>query len=153
MLDAFNDLAKVTRSHVPTANAPATIDVPHIHPQPAWEGQTVPEGKDASPSTQEGTLAASQPFASTLKHGKPLGSKDSQPWKRKITPTSDPSLNLTIAHSSIPTHEVILDYGDASNETCQPFENREISVHYTVLDEVWNMNEMIVDCIRVLNSY
>ena len=52
---------------------------------------------------------------------------------------------MTIAHSSVPTHEVILDYGDASDETCRPLENREISVHYTVLDEVWNRNEMIVD--------
>ncbi|KAM1466174.1 hypothetical protein ACFX1X_045115 [Malus domestica] len=62
-----------------------------------------------------------------------------------MAPTSNLSLNLTIAHSSVPTHEVILDYSDASNETCRPPENREISVHYTVLDEVWNMNEMIID--------
>ncbi|KAM2228185.1 hypothetical protein ACFXTI_014911 [Malus domestica] len=62
-----------------------------------------------------------------------------------MAPTSDPSLNPTIADSSVPTHEVILDYGDASDETCRPSENREISVHYTVLDAVWNRNEMIVD--------
>ncbi|KAM1716481.1 hypothetical protein EV2_024876 [Malus domestica] len=62
-----------------------------------------------------------------------------------MAPTSDPSLNPTIADSSVPTHEVILDYGDASDETCWPPENRVISVHYTVLDEVWNRNEMIVD--------
>ncbi|KAB2595459.1 retrotransposon protein [Pyrus ussuriensis x Pyrus communis] len=30
-------------------------------------------------------------------------------------------------------------------ERCRPPENREISVHYTVLDEVWNRNEMIVN--------
>ncbi|KAM1025236.1 hypothetical protein ACFX2C_038431 [Malus domestica] len=62
-----------------------------------------------------------------------------------MTPTSDPSLNPTIVYSSVPTHEVILDYGDALNETCQPPENREISVHYIVLDEVWNRKEMIID--------
>ena len=62
-----------------------------------------------------------------------------------MTPTSDPSLNLTIAHSFFPTHEVILDYGDASDKTCRPFENPKISVHYAVFDKVWNMNEMIVD--------
>ncbi|KAM1890893.1 hypothetical protein ACFX14_034237 [Malus domestica] len=61
-----------------------------------------------------------------------------------MAPTSDPSLNLTIAYSSIPMHKVILDYGDASNETCWALKNREISVHYAVLDEVWNRNEMIV---------
>ncbi|KAM3000765.1 hypothetical protein FF2_037134 [Malus domestica] len=62
-----------------------------------------------------------------------------------MAPTSDLSLNPTIAHSSVPTHEVILDYGDALDETCWPSQNREILVHYTVLDEVWNRNEMIVD--------
>ncbi|KAM1851176.1 hypothetical protein ACFX13_015279 [Malus domestica] len=84
MPDAFNDLAKVTRSHIPSVNAPARIYVPHVRPQPAWEGWTVPEGGEAVPSTQQ-------------------------------------------------------------DETCRPSENREISVHYAVLDEVWNRNEIIVD--------
>ncbi|KAM2555555.1 hypothetical protein TB2_019546 [Malus domestica] len=122
MPNAFTDLAKVTRSHIPAANTPARIDVP-----------------------RQGTLAASQSSASTLKRGRPLGSKDSQPRNRKMAPTSDPSLNPTIAHSSVPTYEVILNYGDVSDETYRPPENREISVHYTVLDEVWNRNEMIID--------
>ncbi|KAM1418750.1 hypothetical protein ACFXTO_022373 [Malus domestica] len=38
MPDAFNDLAKVTRSHIPAANTPARIYVPRIHQQPTWEG-------------------------------------------------------------------------------------------------------------------
>ena len=67
---------------------------------------------------RQGTLAASQSSAPTLKHGRP---------------------------PSVPTHEVILDYCDASDKTCRPPENREISVHYTVLDELWNRKEMIVD--------
>ena len=54
-------------------------------------------------------------------------------------------MNPTIAHSYVPTYEVILDYGDVLDKTTQPPENREISVHYTVLDEVWNRNEIIVD--------
>ncbi|KAM1936245.1 hypothetical protein ACFX15_013539 [Malus domestica] len=62
-----------------------------------------------------------------------------------MAPTNDPSLNPTIAYSSVPTHEVILDYGDALDETCRPPDNCEILVQYTVLDEVWNRNEMIVD--------
>ncbi|KAM1635107.1 hypothetical protein ACFXTN_011967 [Malus domestica] len=83
----------------------------------------------------------SQSSAPTLKCGRPLGSKDLQPRKRKMAPSSDPSLNLTIAHSSVPMHKVILDYGDASDETCRSPENSEISVHYVVLDEVWNRND------------
>ncbi|KAM1683262.1 hypothetical protein ACFX14_034438 [Malus domestica] len=141
----FNDLAKVTRSHIPTANTPTRIDVPRVRQQPAWEGWTVPKDGKAIPSMRQGTLTASQSSAPTLKCGRPLGSKDSQPWKRKMAPTSDPSLNPTIAHSPVLTHEVILDYGDALDETCWPSENREISLHYTVLDEVWNMNKMIID--------
>ena len=62
-----------------------------------------------------------------------------------MAPTSDPSLNPTITHSFVPTYEVILDYSDALDETCRPPENREISVHYAVLDEAWNRNEMIID--------
>ncbi|KAM1651843.1 hypothetical protein ACFXTN_004365 [Malus domestica] len=107
MSDAFNDLTKVTRSHILITNAPAMIDVPC--------------------------------------RGRPFGSKDSQPQKRKMAPTSDPSLNSTIAHSFIQMHEVILDYGNTSYETCQPPKNCEISVYYAVLDDVWNWNKMIVD--------
>ncbi|KAM0984301.1 hypothetical protein ACFX14_011873 [Malus domestica] len=145
MLDAFTDLAKVTRSHIRAANAPARIDVPRVHHNPAWKGQTVPEDGKAAPSTWPGTMAASQSSAPTLKGGKSLGLKDSQPQKRKSASTSDPSLNPTITHSYIPTHKVILDYGDVLEETTRPPENREISVHYAILDEVWNQNEMIVN--------
>ncbi|KAM1533781.1 hypothetical protein ACFX10_007648 [Malus domestica] len=145
MPDDFDDLAKVIRSHISVANTPAMIDVPYVCQQPAWEGRTVPEGGEVAPSMRQGTLAASQSSALTLKHGRPLSSNDSQPQKRKMASTSDPSLNSTIAHSSVLTHEVILNYCDASDETCWPSENRKISVHYTVLDVVWNRNEMIVD--------
>lgn len=41
-------------------------------------------------------------------------------------------------------HEVILDYGEVLDETNRSPENREILVHYTILYEVWNQNEMIV---------
>ncbi|KAM2133212.1 hypothetical protein ACFX1R_003337 [Malus domestica] len=72
MPNAFNDLAKVTISHIPAANTPVRIDVPHIHQQHTWEGQTVPEDGEAAPSMRQGTLAASQSSAPTLKRGRPL---------------------------------------------------------------------------------
>ncbi|KAM2911762.1 hypothetical protein FF1_004482 [Malus domestica] len=59
MSDAFNDLAKVTRSHILITNAPAMIDVPCVRQQPIWEYRTVPEGGEATPSTRQGTLVAS----------------------------------------------------------------------------------------------
>ncbi|KAM1948118.1 hypothetical protein ACFX15_008351 [Malus domestica] len=117
MPGAFNDLAKVTRSHIPAANASARIYVPRVCHNPVWEGRTVPECGEAASSTWPSILAASQSSASTLKLGKPLGSKDSQPWKWKSTPTSDSSLNPTITYSSIPTRKVILDYSDVLHKT------------------------------------
>ena len=42
-------------------------------------------------------------------------------------------------------HKVILDYCDVLDEANWLPENREILVHYAVLDKVWNQNEMIID--------
>ncbi|KAM1670270.1 hypothetical protein ACFX2K_044274 [Malus domestica] len=75
MLDAFNDLAKVTRLYILSANPYARIDVPCVHHNPAWEGQTIPVYKEAASSVRPGTLAASQSSAPTLKRGRPLGIK------------------------------------------------------------------------------
>ena len=83
MPDAFNDLAKVRRSHIPAANTTARIDVPRVRQQPAGEGRTIPEGGKAPPSTRQGTLAARQSSAPILKRDRPLGSKDSQPSEEK----------------------------------------------------------------------
>ena len=55
--DAFIDAKKVTKSHIPTANAPARINVP------------------------EGPLANESKIC--LKRGRPIGSKDVTPWKRR----------------------------------------------------------------------
>ncbi|KAM2891371.1 hypothetical protein COP2_009678 [Malus domestica] len=74
---AFSDLEKVTRSHIPATNTPARINVPRVRQQHAWEGWTVPEDREASPSTWQGTLMAIQSSAPTMKRDKPLGSKDS----------------------------------------------------------------------------
>ncbi|KAM2878877.1 hypothetical protein FF1_014434 [Malus domestica] len=149
MPDTFIDLAKVTRLHIPAANTLARIDTPRECRNITWESRTIPKGGDDAPSTWPNTLAASQSSAPTMKHGKPLGLKHSQPQKRKTTQTSDPSLNPTIAYSFVPTYEVILDYGDVLDKTTRPPKNHEISIHYAVLDEVWNQNEMIVDDVFV----
>ncbi|KAM2088198.1 hypothetical protein ACFX1T_032306 [Malus domestica] len=93
------------------------------------------------------TLAVSQSSAPTQKCDRPLGSKDSHPWKRKTTTQGpeEPTMNPTIAYSFYATHEEILDYGSILEETNPLPEDREISVYYVSLDDVWNINEMIVD--------
>ena len=57
LLDAFIDTKKVTKSHIPTANIPTRIDVP--------VGQLTNESKIR------------------LKRGRPVGSKDVTPRKRR----------------------------------------------------------------------
>jgi hypothetical protein len=56
--DAFTDLKRVTKSHIPATNAPEKIDVQH---------------------GQSSTANESNP---TIKRGRPLGSKDKNPRKR-----------------------------------------------------------------------
>ena len=57
LVDAFIDTKKVIKSHIPTAYVLAWIDVPI--------GQLTNE------------------FKILLKHGRPVGSKDVTPWKRR----------------------------------------------------------------------
>ena len=57
MPDAFNDAMKVTKSHIPAANAPARIDVP----------------------VRQNKVAANDSSGAHLKCGRPPGSKDSSP--------------------------------------------------------------------------
>ncbi|KAM1225989.1 hypothetical protein ACFX2G_045625 [Malus domestica] len=140
MPDAFTDLTRVTRSHIPAANTPTKIDVPNVR------RTTLLEAWDANYGDPR-TLAASQSSAPTQKHGRPLGSKDSHPRKRKTTAQGpeEPTVNPTITYSFYPTHKEILDYGSVLEETNPLPENREISVYYASLDDVWRRNEMIVD--------
>ena len=133
MPDAFSDLAKVTRSHIPAANVPARIDVP-------VERRT--------------TMAASQSVVPAQKRGRPSGSKDSNPRKRTNLAQTNP-MDITI--STDPSHEIVQDYGyvletntlgDASMSAPIP-ENREISTNFACLSENWNRNEIIVDDVFV----
>ncbi|KAM1519809.1 hypothetical protein ACFX1Z_022571 [Malus domestica] len=93
------------------------------------------------------TLAAIQSSTPTQKCVRPLDSKDSHPRKRKSKAQGpkEPTVNLTIAYSFYPTHKEILDYGSVLEETNPSPNNREISVYYASLDDVWRINEMIVD--------
>jgi len=59
LLDAFIDANKVTKSHIPVANVPSKIDI--------LTHQVV---------TNE--------YGTRQKIGRPVGSKDINPWKRKI---------------------------------------------------------------------
>ena len=78
MPDTFIDLARMTRSHIPAANMPAKMDVPNVRQTSLLEAQGANLG-------DLHTLVTSQSSALTQKCGRPLGSNDSHPWKRKPT--------------------------------------------------------------------
>ncbi|BBG94674.1 transposable element gene [Prunus dulcis] len=132
MPDAFNDAANVTKSHIPAANAPARIDV--------HDGQS--------------NVPANGSSAARLKRGRPLGSKDSVPRKRKLMDKMNPNeINRepTIHNSNAPKEgQVLLDKENVIGETSAPKvatvpESQEISINYTSTDELWSRNEMIID--------
>jgi len=105
MPNVFTDLARVTRSHITVTNTPTKMDVPNVQLTFFLEARGANLGDPR-------TLAASQSSVLTQKRGRPLGSKDSHPKKRKSKTQGpkEPTVNPTIAYSFYPTHEEILDY-------------------------------------------
>ena len=97
MPDAFLDSTKVTKSHIPPANIPVRIEIPM--------------GKLKYSVTNE--------HKPQLKHGRPIGSKDTIPRKRKSVKFNAPEehtnvkgLNdelITLAKTSIEqlSHEIV----------------------------------------------
>ena len=113
--DAFNDATKVMKSHIPVVNAPARIAVP--------EGQAK---MDENPPQ--------------LKRGRPIGSKDTVPRKRRgrnqeSTP-EEPGVVLASkelnALEEAQTHEKITNP-----------RNTENSIIYC--NEIWDRNKIIID--------
>ncbi|KAM1396304.1 hypothetical protein ACFX2I_014016 [Malus domestica] len=87
MPDAFNDAMKVTKSHIPAANAPARIDVL--------------VGQDK--------VATNNSSGARLKRGRPSCSKDSAPQKRKTRAQLDP--NEIIQEERMNDKSTIHDFG------------------------------------------
>ncbi|KAM0990114.1 hypothetical protein ACFX2C_008676 [Malus domestica] len=131
MPDAFNDASKVIKSHIPAAKAPARIDV-HV-------GQN--------------KMAVNDSSNACLKRGRPPGSKDSAPRKRKMRVQLNPNdiiqekkLNdkSTIHDSVVPEKENVLDKTTVPKET-EVHESKEISINYACTNELWDRNEIIID--------
>ncbi|KAM1145801.1 hypothetical protein ACFX2I_037711 [Malus domestica] len=123
MPDAFTDLVRVTRSHIPAANVPTKIDVPNVR------RTSLLEARDATLADPR-TLAAYQSSAPAQKHGRPLGSNDSHPQKRKPTlHVIELIVNPIIAYSFYPSHEEILDYGSIL----------EKQIHLLKIERFWSI--------------
>ena len=95
MPNAFIDSTKVTKSHIPTANIPARIEIP--------------TGKLQSGMTNE--------LKPRLKHGRPIGSKDTISRKKKsvisMTPEDHiiikPQVDEQVAPAEAPVKELSLN--------------------------------------------
>lgn len=124
--DAFTDLKRVTKSHIPAVNAPIKLDVP-----------------------KGDNLVANESNA-RLKRGRPIGSKDKNPRKRKGAKDDDGhiedggNLEKPLGKTSDVTESLI------PKETQVP-ENEEISINYVMSGITWNRDKIDVDEIFACN--
>ena len=113
--DAFVDTKKVTKSHIPAANVTARVDI--------TEGQKAYESKTRS------------------KRGRPIGSKDITPRKRRTNGKQNDHEESNI-ENQIP--EEIQNEQIALEEVQVP-ENNEISISYVHRGEKWDRNNFDVN--------
>ena len=118
--DAFTDPKKVTKSHIPAANAHIKIVVP------------------------EGQLITANEIKGQLKHGRPVGSKDTNSRKRKGAKDTNDQVEVNIDQENFPSktpNELV----SKENKVPKIDGNEEISINYVMTGEQWNRNEIIVD--------
>ena len=113
--DAFVDTKKVTKSHIPAANVPARVDI--------TEGQKAFESKTRS------------------KRGRPIGSKDITPRKRRTNGKKNDHEESNIENQIL---KEIQNEQIAPEEVHEP-ENNEISISYVHRGEKWDRNNFDVN--------
>ena len=122
LLDAFTDPKRVTKSHIPVVNIPIKIDV-HV-----WQINIANESE------------------ARMKHGKTIGSKDKNPWKRKGTKNLDSQIDDTVTLKSVRKSLVITNISvPEQTQVLEICENEEISINYVMNGIKWNWNEVNVD--------
>ena len=134
LLNVFTNNKKIVKSHIPTINTLAQIEVPI--------GQSI-------------NIAANE-SKPHLKHGRPVGVKDKIPWKRKVQEKqvvaykeAIPRKNVTEIIDLSKTYEQKSPKNkplkELSFEEDQVPENNEISIHFVHTREIWDRNKIIVD--------
>ncbi|KAL6568032.1 hypothetical protein OROHE_003716 [Orobanche hederae] len=118
--DAFNDASKVTKSSIPAANTPARIVVPNEHTK---MDDDVPRQKC----------------------GRPIGSKDTVPRKRKGRSNVVTNQDYPSEHDA----DESVEHNTANNEGIMNSENTENLInHY---NEIWDRKSMIIDDLFVFS--
>ena len=140
--DAFNDVANVTKSHVPAMNVPARINI----------------------SVEQSQNIAAKESAIRQKRGRPIGSKDSASRKMKNEQSSScPPKEVHNPPKEVPPEEArnapekvmiksvlsrIMEIPDETLEAPEEApvpDNEEISILYNYLIEKRNRNEIVID--------
>ena len=117
MLDAFIDSTKVTKSHIPTANIRARIEIPMGKLKYSVANEPKPQ----------------------LKHGRPIGSKDTIPIKRKSVKFNYPENHTNV---KVLNDELI---EQLSHEIVQVHNNEDISINYIHRGKIWDRNTTLID--------
>ncbi|KAK4708501.1 hypothetical protein R3W88_029426 [Solanum pinnatisectum] len=114
--DAFTNLSRVTKSHISAANAPVRVDI-----------------------LIEQTINANE-SRPRLKRGRPIGSKDKNPRKRK----GENDHNMKASAQGEP-QDITNDETTENIEISENNENEEISISYVSTGKRWNQNDVVVD--------
>ena len=124
MPDTFTDLKRITKSHLPAENVPIQIDVPK------------------GPST---SVIANE-SKTHLKRGRPLGSKDQNPRKRKIKCQDD---TMKESHMEVQNLNKS-DIHERINEL-ETQGNNELSINLRDVETNMNRSEIVVDYVFAYN--
>ncbi|GJR21466.1 retrovirus-related pol polyprotein from transposon TNT 1-94 [Tanacetum coccineum] len=109
--DAFIDTKRVTISHIPAANAPTRVEIPNKQ-----------VGDNIAQESQK-----------RLKRGRPIGSKDKNPHKRKGTKKLWPMMKLVLDE----TQDIKTSPEKEMNDI-----NKEMSINYSQTHILWDRNEI-----------
>ena len=124
--DAFTDSKKVTKSHVPADNAPIKVDVP--------VGQT-------------------NEIMARMKRGRPIGSRDKNPRKRKGANNENGRVeDMIISDKTSEENQIITNIGvPAETNISEIHENEEISINYIMNGIRWNRDEVDINDVLAYN--
>ena len=160
MPDSFNDIAKLTRSHILAANTPARLEIPRrvqtasTRSEHALSDDVAAAGHAETPPPSlfvDLGGSAAEAMTPQRKRGRPLGKTDSQPRKRRVVKANrvdpvDPMLinTETLSHEIISDYSYVHDLGDAL-DTLFETENKEISIDYADVHDLMERTSTYID--------
>ncbi|KAK7302565.1 hypothetical protein RJT34_13457 [Clitoria ternatea] len=116
--NAFADPKRVTKSYIPAVNTPIKIDIP------------------------EGQSKFANEFEAKIKRGRPVGSKDKNPRKRKVNKEDG---RIEDIKTLVESPDIIKVSNPEETKVPEIDTNKEISINYVMDGIQWNRPEVDVD--------